>query len=37
MIIKKECTRLLIAFENLNYKQENAIHIAKKCNHWLWT
>ncbi|EQM94670.1 MULTISPECIES: hypothetical protein [Helicobacter] len=26
---KKECTRLLIAFENLNYKQENAIHIAK--------
>lgn len=25
---KKECARLLIAFENLNYKQENAIHIA---------
>lgn len=26
---KKECARLLIAFENLNYKQENAIHIAR--------
>ncbi|WP_285819336.1 hypothetical protein [Helicobacter bilis] len=25
---KKECARLLIAFENLNYKQENTIHIA---------
>ncbi|EDP6315003.1 hypothetical protein FW245_08970, partial [Campylobacter jejuni] len=26
---KKECAKLLIAFENLNYKQENAIHIAR--------
>lgn len=26
---KKECARLLVAFENLNYKQENAIHIAR--------
>ncbi|EFP2934496.1 hypothetical protein HP670_001705, partial [Campylobacter jejuni] len=25
---KKECAKLLIAFENSNYKQENAIHIA---------
>ncbi|SQC36450.1 Uncharacterised protein [Helicobacter fennelliae] len=25
---KKECARLLIAFENPNYKQENTIHIA---------
>lgn len=24
---KKECARLLIAFENLHYKQENTIHI----------
>ena len=26
---KKECAKLLIAFENLHYKQENTIHIAK--------
>lgn len=26
---KKECAKLLIAFENSNYKQENAIHIAR--------
>ncbi|WP_334090500.1 hypothetical protein [Helicobacter typhlonius] len=25
---KKECAKLLIAFENPNYKQENTIHLA---------
>ncbi|WP_186820626.1 hypothetical protein [Campylobacter jejuni] len=34
---KKECAKLLIAFENSNYKQENAIHIAGQCNYWIWT